>query len=479
MRRTIHDEDGHEAARDGETLDAESTEEPVSGDFDREYGLRALLSETDLAAIMKDMDGSGCRLVVVFDTAGSVHFRFGDTRAKEPGSMWELLAAATDSTGTSELETGVAAWFPLSHEMLTCGHLALAWESRDPDAALSTGRILARAVEMLMAANHKVLLTSGLHGQVVEESYALLKKQNRLLTQSREKYRNLARNLEVEVRNKTEKIKEAHEILLQQEKMASIGQLAAGVAHEINNPMGFISSNLTSLNEYMEDVVSVLSRYRTLASRVLESGAAGRDLCDMLEEVLRLDTQLDIDFVLDDVNSLVNESLDGAERIKRIIIDLKDFAHPTQQELEQCDINDVVDATLNIVRNEIKYKAHVIRDYGEGIRVWCRPGQLCQVFMNILVNAAQAIEHQGEIRIRTSADGERARIVLEDNGPGIDNENLSRIFDPFFTTKDVGKGTGLGLNVAYNIVKKHNGDIQARSEPGRGTSFTVSLPLHQ
>ncbi|MCK4485579.1 MAG: GHKL domain-containing protein [Desulfobacterales bacterium] len=186
---------------------------------------------------------------------------------------------------------------------------------------------------------------------------------------------------------------------------------------------------------------------------------------------------MDIDFVLDDIPNLMKESQEGAERIKKIVIDLKDFAHPGDQELKYADINRSLDSTLNIVWNELKYKSTVTKDYGDLPQVRCYPQQLNQVFMNLLVNAAQAIEKQGEINIMTRALDGKVEIAISDTGSGIPEENLSRIFDPFFTTKEVGKGTGLGLNVAYNIIKKHKGAIDVESEVGKGTTFTIRIPV--
>ncbi|GAI89137.1 unnamed protein product, partial [marine sediment metagenome] len=174
---------------------------------------------------------------------------------------------------------------------------------------------------------------------------------------------------------------------------------------------------------------------------------------------------------------LIKESQEGTERIKKIVIDLKDFAHPGEQELKYANINENLDSTLNIVWNELKYKATVTKDYGELPEVRCYPQQINQVFMNILVNAAQAIEKQGEIRIATRAVDGYVEIEISDTGVGIPKQDLSKVFDPFFTTKDVGKGTGLGLNMAYNIIQKHKGTIDVESEVGKGTTFIIRIPV--
>jgi len=174
---------------------------------------------------------------------------------------------------------------------------------------------------------------------------------------------------------------------------------------------------------------------------------------------------------------LISDCKEGTERIKKIVIDLKDFAHPGEDKIQSTDINDGIETTLNVVWNELKYKATVNKEFGKLPMENCYPQQLNQVFMNLFVNAAQAIEKQGEISIATNADDGFVEIKIGDTGSGIDKENLSRIFDPFFTTKDVGKGTGLGLNVAYNIIKKHNGTIDVKSQVEKGTVFKIRIPV--
>ena len=267
--------------------------------------------------------------------------------------------------------------------------------------------------------------------------------------------------------------------ILQSEKMASIGQLAAGVAHEINNPTGFVSSNLETLSDYQDDISTLIEQYRSLAADLKETMATAEypvAISEQLERITDLEAEVDIDFVLNDISDLVKESREGTERIKKIVLDLKDFAHPGDQELKYADINRNLDSTLNVVWNELKYKATVTKDYGNLPEVRCYPQQLNQVFVNLLVNAAQAIEKQGEIKIRTSALDGKVEINISDTGKGIPEENLSKIFDPFFTTKEVGKGTGLNLNVAYNIIKKHKGTIDVESTVGVGTTFKIRIP---
>lgn len=258
----------------------------------------------------------------------------------------------------------------------------------------------------------------------------------------------------------------------QQEKMASIGQLAAGVAHEINNPMGFISSNLNSMAKYMHK----LSAFEAAVTETVQS-RCDRETADHLND---LRAKMKIDFILNDIHTLLEESRDGAERVRCIVLDLKSFSHEDDAQCKPFSINDCLDSTLNMARNEIKYVAEVEKDYDSTLPLLtCYPQKLSQVFMNLVVNAAHAIEgHGGTIRVRTISENGEIVVSISDTGRGIAPENLTRIFEPFFTTKEVGRGTGLGLSISYDIIKKHGGSITVESEIGSGTTFTIRLPLN-
>ncbi|MFA7347523.1 MAG: ATP-binding protein [Desulfurivibrionaceae bacterium] len=271
-------------------------------------------------------------------------------------------------------------------------------------------------------------------------------------------------------------LKAAQSQILQQEKMASIGQLAAGVAHEINNPTGFILSNLNSLKKYLQRFAEFLTLQTEALEKLSAGGNEGVDA--VLQPVTEQRKVLKIDHLLDDIGPLIEESIEGGERVKKIVQSLKSFAHIDEAEYKPSDINAGLESSLAVVWNELKYKATVIRDYGEIPNTVCNLGQLNQVFVNILVNAAHALEKQGEITVKTRRDGETIRVAISDTGCGIPAETINRIFEPFFTTKEVGKGTGLGLSIAYDIVvKKHNGQIEVESEPGKGTTFTLTIPI--
>jgi signal transduction histidine kinase len=289
------------------------------------------------------------------------------------------------------------------------------------------------------------------------------------------KARILAGNRIIELEDKQKK---ANAQLLQSEKMSSIGQLAAGVAHEINNPTGFVSSNLKTLTDYLNDLSNLINHYRKLVSDLKENtpGNLPSITEEKLEQIASLEEEVDIDFILEDIIDLISDCKEGTDRIKKIVIDLKDFAHPGEDKLQTADINQGIETTLNVVWNELKYKTTVHKNLGKLPLIKCYPQQLNQVFMNLFVNGAQAIEKRGEINISTHADNGFVEIRITDTGSGIDRKNLDRIFDPFFTTKDVGKGTGLGLNVAYNIIKKHKGTINVESQLGKGTVFIIRIP---
>ncbi|ESS73095.1 sensor protein ZraS [Methyloglobulus morosus KoM1] len=272
-----------------------------------------------------------------------------------------------------------------------------------------------------------------------------------------------------ELQEAFDKIKEVQGQLVQSEKLSSIGQLAAGVAHEINNPIGYINSNLTSLKNYVEDLLALAAIYEQAEPTLADT--------EQLRQIEAFKHKIDLEFLKTDVLDLLDESHEGASRVKKIVQDLKDFSHAGgDDDWQWADLHTGLESTLNIVNNEIKYKASVIKEFGDIPQAWCLPHQLNQVFMNLLVNAAHAIENEGSITVRTGEGNDHIWVEVSDTGKGIAPEHVNKIFDPFFTTKPVGKGTGLGLSVSYNIIKKHNGEIQLDSRVGEGTTFRIVLP---
>ncbi len=276
-----------------------------------------------------------------------------------------------------------------------------------------------------------------------------------------------------------DKLRTTQAQIIQTEKMASIGQLAAGVAHEINNPTAFVTSNLGTMSGYQSDLIRLLGaqeRVFTILNELAAFTEMPESVHTSIAQARKLADEIDLDFIKEDFPELIDESLEGAERIKKIVADLKDFAHPGKKGLVETDINQGLDSTINIVWNEIKYKSKLEKDYGPLPPVWCFSQQINQVFMNMLINAAQAIEKDGLIAVRTRHLGGEVVVQICDNGCGIPEKIQSQIFDPFFTTKDIGKGTGLGLSMSYSIIEKHNGRIEVDSKAGKGSTFTIYLP---
>ena len=279
-----------------------------------------------------------------------------------------------------------------------------------------------------------------------------------------------------------EQLKQLQQQMLQTEKMASIGQLAAGIAHEINNPMGFIHANLAQMGEYLGDVHRLHQVARELGERVAAEGSA--ELRAAAARLAALARELDAERVFADFELAIRESQEGAERIRHIVQDLRGFSHRDDGERTCADLNQCLDATAHIVWTMMKHSVVLRKEYAPLPTLWCHPAQLEQVFMNLLVNAYQAIEQRvrrdggsGEIVLRTQAAAGGVLVSVSDDGDGIAVEPVERIFDPFFTTKPVGIGMGLGLATSFEIVRRHGGALRAHKRPGGGATFEVFLPL--
>ena len=301
------------------------------------------------------------------------------------------------------------------------------------------------------------------HGNVLVNVVSIVIENTRLHLQQTARIRDLSElNL---------KLKETQGQLLQSEKLASIGQLAAGVAHEINNPIGFVYSNLGTLQRYLTDLLGLITAYESAESNIADAA--------VVEKLQAMKKKADLVFLREDITALMSESRDGITRVKDIVQNLKDFSHADAgDEWHWATLQQGLDSTLNIVWNELKYKCEVVKEYAVIPDIECLPSQLNQVFMNMLVNAGHAIEERGTITIRTGTEQDQVWVEIEDTGKGIEPQNLKRIFDPFFTTKPVGTGTGLGLSLTYNIVQKHNGRLEVDSVVGQGTRFRIWLPIH-
>jgi len=308
----------------------------------------------------------------------------------------------------------------------------------------------------------------GKNGKPVE--YISIRTDITKIKKTEEELAKLNIELEGRVGAKIAQLQDAQEQLLQSEKMASIGQLAAGVAHEINNPVGYINSNIGSLKHYITDLFDIITVYEMAENSISDPL--------VLETVTSAKHKADLSFLKEDISSLIMESEEGIQRVKQIVQDLKDFSHVDEAEWQWADLHHGIDSTLNIVWNEIKYKAEVIKEYGVIPEIECIPSQLNQVFLNLLVNAAHAIDDRGTITISTGIiDNTEVWVEISDTGSGIPEDKLNKIFEPFFTTKPVGTGTGLGLSLSFGIIEKHGGSMKVTSETGKGTTFRIVLPV--
>jgi signal transduction histidine kinase len=278
-----------------------------------------------------------------------------------------------------------------------------------------------------------------------------------------------------ELQAANDKIEDTQAQLIQSEKLASVGQLAAGVAHEINNPIGFVRSNLTTLIDYIETYQTLLQKYQS-AHQLPEDARL-----DAIAEIRKIEDKQDIEFINEDITELVNDSVDGTTRVRDIVQGLSDFSHMGAKNRALCNLNDCLESTLKIVKNGLKKQCSIETHLQSVPMVIANKGELNQILMNLLVNAGQAVDDGGCIRIESSQltcdNGEYVQVTIEDNGSGIDPEHLDKLFDPFFTTKPVGEGTGMGLAISYGIIKDHDGEIAVESEPGVGTKFTIRLPI--
>ena len=323
-------------------------------------------------------------------------------------------------------------------------------------ASADESRLSAAAamIELMLRLSARYHMAADLHIETVQEDYASLK-------ESEARYKALSEELEVRVKEQVKIIEATQRQLYQAEKLASIGQLAAGVAHEINNPIGFIRSNLGTAQQYVRDLSRLAALMKT--GDIAQFQSAWQEA--------------DMGFLLEDFTALLGESMEGADRVTKIVSDLKGFSNVDQAEEEVVDLNDNLRFACNVLAGQIKDKAELVLELGVLPKTLCLPGHLNQVFLNLLLNAAQAITDRGRIEVRSEMAGNEIRIRIYDNGCGIPEGSLGRIFDPFFTTRPVGSGTGLGLAVCHDIVQAHGGRIEVESEVGVGTTFTVYLPV--
>jgi len=294
----------------------------------------------------------------------------------------------------------------------------------------------------------------------------------------------ITKNIELE--NALKSLKELQMKLIQEDKMASIGQLSAGIAHEINNPLGFVSSNFSTLRKYNDKIKECIVEYKKFKESLEESST--QSVLDEIERINSLEEKNKIDYIMNDLDELYNDTNEGLERIKKIVITLKNFVHESNNDsFEDYNLNQGIEDSLEIARNELKYNITINTKFIENIPIIkAKPSEINQVLLNIIINSSHGIKEKyntdlgGEITITTWNDEKSVYCSIEDNGYGIPEENITKIFNPFFTTKPVGTGAGLGLSISYDIiVNKHKGNIEVESTVGERAKFILTLPINE
>jgi len=409
-----------------------------------ERKLEEIIGDDEVMPLLQDTLLAGASVAMVTDTEGNV-----------------LWASGPDSEG------GYSERYPLSIEGEIVGYLAI----KGHDQVDHISRITYNALNLLVQTNLKRMLTSEVHLLVLNQSNEELLEINKQLSASEKKYRELSEHLDEKVRERTEELKQLHARLLQQEKMASIGQLAAGVAHEINNPMGFVMSNLNTLKTYM-------ARSKDLLQLCLSAADSGKVLPEFVNTFKEQWKRLKMDRVFSDVDDIIHESIEGAERVKCIVSNLRGVSHINEATVGMIDINEELDMIIDLLSHEIPQGAKIVKKFSPIPKFTCNPGLLSQGLLNILLNALQSRSEGLEVTITTMHTGKDEIIVrISDNGPGIPDANINRIFEPFFTTKEVGRGMGLGLTTAYDIIVSHGGTIDVKGR--NGATFEVRLPIRK
>jgi hypothetical protein len=415
-----------------------------------EKRLTDILSAAEVVPLLEGAVGAGAAYAALLTPDGEV--------------IWER--ANPDRIG----KVSVAVSVMLEGEPV--GRLVVQGESVRNEYLDGIAGILLGAVQGIIGVSLKQVLTAEIHTSVINQSYDELLETNRQLSDSEGRYRELASTLEQKVAERTAELEHAHSRLLQQQKMASVGQLAAGMAHEINNPLGFITSNLHTLQKYAARLILMLDYYSSL----LESDPAYARLVQISSRKWQ---ELKLDPICADVAPLIGQSLDGAERVKKIVADLKGFSHIDDSEVGIVDLNAEIDRTLSVLEYRFPPGTDIVKNYRELPGYCCNPAQICQLFFHIIENALEARPERPRLIISTSAGSTAVIVSFADNGPGIPEGIRGRIFDPFFTTKEVGAGTGMGLAVVYDIVTGIGGSVEVACPADGGSIITIMLPLQR
>ncbi len=313
--------------------------------------------------------------------------------------------------------------------------------------------------------------------RALQENEKIIKEQNIILEVKVEERTQELNQSNIELNTALTDLKNAQTQLVDAEKMASLGQLTAGIAHEINNPINFVSSNIKPLRRDIEDIQDLIKKYEEVVSQ--------KNLTDQFVEVDNLKKELDYDYLTHEIDVLLKGMADGAGRTVEIVKGLKSFSRLDESDLKYANINEGIESTLIILSSTFRGKVSIIKELGVIPEVECFAGKLNQVFMNIINNAAQAVlsahtnDDEGKVVIKTQSNGDNVSVHIIDNGTGMTEEVRSKIFDPFFTTKKAGEGTGLGLSIVFSIIELHKGTIEVKSELGKGSEFIITLPLNQ
>ena len=404
-----------------------------------EKRLSDILAAGDVMALLDAAVAAGARRAAITDAAGKGIWSSGDD-LDAPMERYALL-----------LEGEAIGYVTLDRAML----------------GQETTRIIHTAAQALLTANFKRMLTAEVHASVVNRSYDDLIEINRRLGVSEQRYRELAGQLEHKVQERTSELERVYARLMQREKMASLGQLAAGVSHEINNPIGFITSNLGTLKTYMARCLDLLQHVAQIMHQADFPEALQNDFNQRWRE-------LKLDLIMADASVLIEESLAGAERITSIVSDLRGISHIDDSATTTVDLNNELNMLLNLLSHETADRVRVVRNFQPLRPITCKPVLLAQAFLNIIMNSLTSRREGLEIIISTNQSADEVCVRIQDNGPGIPDEIIARVFEPFFTTREVGQGMGLGLTIAYDIITAHRGVIEVQGHPG--TTVTVRLP---
>lgn len=406
--------------------------------------------------------------------AGSARAQAGGT---VPGLDWTLLALAHKQQALQPIRDAALQMLLLGLGIAVPITLLILWLTRRlirPIATLTQAVVhitassdLSKRVEV-DSDDELGVLSQAFNAMTakLQASLEALEQLNRTLEHKVAERTALLQTTNGELHSAIEQLKSAQSQLVQQEKMASLGQLVAGVAHELNNPIGSIYANLPILDEYVRDLIGLVDTLQQLPL----AEEHRQVLHNKLEEI-------DFEFVRKDAGTLVNSGKNAANRVKEIVSSLRNFSRLDEAELKDVLLEDGLDSTLALLHHQTKNRIEVVRHYHLNTPVSCYAGQINQVFMNLLGNAIQAITGPGTITLETRREADNAVVTIRDSGCGISPENIRKIFDPFFTTKKIGEGTGLGLSITYGIIEKHQGNISVDSAPGQGTCFTIHLPL--